>query len=167
VPQLRHILVAEDNEDDVFLLCQALRKVPNPAELHIVNNGAEAVSWLEGCGNYGDRKKFPAPDVLLLDLNMPKLNGFEVLAWIRASPEWGRLTVHVLTASSREKDVRQAYDLHANSYILKPTRLDELVAFMVALHDWHKFACLPFGVRNEAPASAEETARRLVPSGSS
>ena len=149
MPQLKHILVAEDNEDDVFLLRQALRKVPAAATLHVVGNGADVLSWLQGEAAFSDRKKFPAPDILLLDLNMPKMNGFEVLTWVRAREEWGRLIVHVLTASSRESDVRQAYDLKANSYVLKPTRLDELVAFMIALHDWHKFVWLPFGAPHD------------------
>lgn len=150
MPSLNHILVAEDNEDDVFLLRQALKKVPVPAALHVVSNGADAVVWLEGAGAYADRKKYPLPDVLLLDLNMPRLNGFEVLSWVRGNAQWSRLMVHVLTSSSRESDVRLAYELRANSYILKPTRLDELVAFLVTLHDWQKFVCLPARTRNES-----------------
>lgn len=166
MPQLKHILVAEDNEDDVFLLRQALRKVPEAAALHVVSNGAEVVAWLEGNGPFANRKEFPRPDVLLLDLNMPKMNGLEVLTWIRSQVEWSRLVVHVLTASSRESDVHQVYDLRANSYVLKPTRLDELVAFMVALHDWHKFVCLPPAEHSEAALAPGASRRPFAVAGS-
>jgi CheY-like chemotaxis protein len=165
VPNLKNILVAEDNEDDVFLLRQALRKVPEAAALHVVSHGAEVVAWLEGNEPFANRKQCPVPDVLLLDLNMPKMNGFEVLTWIRSRAEWSRLMVHVLTASSRASDVQQVYDLHANSYVLKPTRLDELIAFMIALHDWHKFVCLPSAARPETPVPPSASYRPLVTAG--
>ena len=162
MPRISHILVAEDNEDDVFLLRQALKKVPKAAMLHVVNDGAQAVAWLQGTGKYGDRKQCPAPEVLLLDLNMPNLNGFEVLEWLRHDPKWSRLMVHVLTASSRESDVRKAYDLRANSYVVKPTRLDDLAGFMAALHTWQDFVSLPFGVPNDTATVAAEGNRRFA-----
>ena len=162
MPRISHILVAEDNEDDVFLLRQALKKVPKAAMLHVVNDGAQAVAWLQGTGKYGDRKQCPAPEVLLLDLNMPNLNGFEVLEWLRNDSAWSRLMVHVLTASSRESDVRKAYDLRANSYVVKPTRLDDLAGFMAALHTWQHFVCLPAAPAKGAPTLAAEGNLRLA-----
>ena len=140
--RLTHILVAEDNEDDVFLLRQAFRKVPNAAMLHVVSDGAEAVDWLKGNGKYAERSLFPTPDLVLLDLNMPRLNGFEVLTEVRRDPRCGRTTVHMLTTSTRIDDVERAYELGANSYVIKPNRVDELVAFVAALHTWHQFACI-------------------------
>lgn len=142
MPRLTTILLAEDNEDDVFLLRQALRKVSEPATLHVVPDGMEALGWLKGVGKYADRKAHPPPEVLLLDLNMPRLNGFEVLKWIRSDAQWNQLMVHVMTASIRDADVKQVYDLRANSYVLKPTRQDELVDFLQALHLWQKFVYL-------------------------
>ncbi len=161
MPRLAHILLAEDNEDDVFLLQQALRKVSEPAALHVVPDGAEAVSWLKGIGKYTDRKVHPLPDVLLLDLNMPRLNGFEVLKWVRSDPQWNQLMVHVMTASIRDADVKQVYDLRANSYVLKPTRQDELVEFVTTIHLWHRFVYLSPTLR-PSPAFA---AKPLSPAG--
>ncbi len=133
------ILVAEDNEDDVFLLEQAFKKAEASSRLIVVPDGAQAVAYLKGEDAYVDRAEHPFPDVLLLDLNMPRMNGFEVLEWVRRNPLCSRLIVHVLTASAREADVERAYELHANSFIVKPNRLDELVAFVAALHQWHRF----------------------------
>ena len=137
------ILIAEDNEDDVFLLQEAFRKAGVASHLHVVTDGAEALSYLKNEGVYSDASKFPFPDLLLLDLNMPRVNGFEVLEWLRQQPTLGRLMVHVLTASCREEDVKRAYDLRANSFVVKPSRVDELVAFVTALHTWHRLVCLP------------------------
>jgi CheY-like chemotaxis protein len=136
------ILLAEDNEDDVLLLRQAFRKAGAASHLHVVPDGAEALAYLKGEGPHGDRSEFPFPDLMLLDLNMPRVNGFEVLEWVRQDAECGRLVVHILTSSSRDADVRRAYDLHANTFVLKPSRVDELVAFVTALHDWHRFVCV-------------------------
>jgi CheY-like chemotaxis protein len=98
---------------------------------------------LKGEGVYRDRASFPFPDVLLLDLNMPRMNGFEVLEWVRKTGECSRLVVYVLSASSRQADVQKAYDLRANSYIVKPSRMEELTGFVAALHQWHGFTALP------------------------
>jgi CheY-like chemotaxis protein len=137
------ILVADDNEDDAFLLQEAFKKAGVANRLLVVGDGLEAVAYLKGDGVYSDRAAHPYPDVLLLDLNMPRMNGFEVLEWLRKDSQCRRLVVHVLTASCRDEDVRRAYDLHANSYVMKPTRVDELVAFAATLHQWHRFTCLP------------------------
>ena len=136
------ILIAEDNPDDVVLLEHALKKAELSSRLIAVSDGLEALAYLKAEGAFADRVKFPFPDVLLLDLNMPRMNGFEVLQWARADTRCGRLMIHVLTASSRQADVELAYELRANSYTVKPTRLDELEAFVVALHQWHKFVML-------------------------
>ena len=107
-----------------------------------VSDGLEAIEYLSGEGAFADRGAHPFPDILLLDLNMPRKNGFEVLQWIRADSRCARLMVHVLTASSLDEDIQRAYELHANSYAVKPTRLDELVAYVVALNQWHGFVRL-------------------------
>jgi len=138
-----NILVAEDSPDDVVLLTHALRRAKLTSSLTAVRDGLEALAYLNGEGPFADRAAHPFPDILLLDLNMPRMNGFEVLERLRADPQCSRLTVHVLTASSRTADVQRAYELHANSYTVKPTRLDELEAFLVALHQWHRFVTLP------------------------
>lgn len=137
------ILLVEDNPDDVFLLRHAIKKAGLAAHLTSVADGEEALAYLQGEGTFADRRLYPFPDLLLLDLNMPRKNGFEVLAWVRSDARCARLMVHVLTASSRPADVEHAYELHANSYTVKPSRLDELTAFAQALGQWHKFVTLP------------------------
>jgi two-component system response regulator len=138
-----NILVADDSADDVFLLQEAFKMAEATSQLHAVNDGAEALAYLKGEGAFADREVHPFPDVLLLDLNMPRKNGFEVLEWVRGNAACSRLLVYVLTASSREADVVRAYELCANSYVIKPNRLDDLVAFVTALHEWHRFTILP------------------------
>lgn len=138
-----NILIAEDNDDDAFLLRQAFKKAATTSRLNIVSDGWKALAYLNGSGVYSDRIAHPFPDFLLLDLNMPRMNGFEVLQAVRQDARCSRLVVHVLTASSRQADIQHAYDLGANSYILKPSRVDELVSFIRSLHEWHRFVCLP------------------------
>ncbi len=153
------ILLAEDNGDDVFLLTQALRKIGWAPSFHVVSDGAEAVAYLEGSGDYGDRRRHPFPDILLLDLNMPRRNGFEVLEWIRKDSPCHGLVVHVFSASARPADVKRAYDLNANSYVVKPTSMSELIAFVSALRTWHEFVVF-------APATAGSVAVRSEASSS-
>jgi CheY-like chemotaxis protein len=138
-----NFLVAEDNPDDVFFLQQAFKKAGATDRLNAVCDGLEALAYLKGEEAYRDREAYPYPDVLLLDLNMPRLNGFELLESVRQDATHNRLVVHVLSASSREADIQRAYDLRANSYVVKPGRLEELVAFVTALHQWHHFTSLP------------------------
>src|SRR2546423_12221602 len=124
--KILNILLAEDNPDDVFLLQEAFRKAGVRHRLDVVENGLEAVAYLKGEHVYGDRHEHPFPDLMLLDLNMPRMNGFEVLEWVRQSGECAHLMVHVVSASSREADILRAYELGANSYLVKPSRMDEL-----------------------------------------
>ena len=137
------VLAAEDNEDDIFLLREAFHKAGSTSRLFTVGHGVEAVAYLKGDEAYGNRDDYPFPDVLLLDLNMPGMNGFEVLGWLRQDPRCSRLVVHVLTASARDADVQRAYQLGANSFVVKPNRFDQLVAFVAALHQWHRFTSFP------------------------
>jgi CheY-like chemotaxis protein len=151
-----HILIAEDNPDDIFILQEAFRKAGVKLGLHEACDGAEIMAYLKGEGSYGDRVRHPFPDAVLLDLNMPRVNGFEVLEWLRETEPFKRLVVHVFTASCREADVERAYDLGANSYILKPGRLDELVALASALGQWHQFLCLAPKPRVQKPVAQEQ-----------
>lgn len=143
MPKALNILVAEDNTDDVTLLRHAFKRAGLTHQLQVVSDGSEALEYLNGENAYADRSQHPFPDILLLDLNMPRMNGFEVLEQLRQNPRYKLLVIHVLTASSRDADVRRVYNLGANSYVLKPSRVDELVAFSNALDEWHQFVCLP------------------------
>ena len=133
------ILLAEDNPDDVFFFKDAYRKAGGTGEVYTVWDGVEAVAYLSAEGIFADRMQYPFPDVLLLDLNMPRMNGFEVLEWVRQNPKACGLMVHVLTSSVREADVERAYASHANGYVVKPSRVTELAGFVSALLHWHRF----------------------------
>jgi CheY-like chemotaxis protein len=102
----------------------------------MVHNGQEAIAYLKGEGSYADRNKFPLPAVILLDLNMPMKNGFDVLEWLRSQPPtFKRISTSILTASRRSEAVERAFDLGANSYLVKSTALDDLIAMIRCLRD--------------------------------
>jgi CheY-like chemotaxis protein len=122
----KRVLVAEDDPSDVFLLQRAFDAAQIPATLHFVRDGQEAIDYLEGESAFADRSTYPLPDLMLLDLKMPRLNGFDVLSWLRQKPGLKRLLVTVLTSSDQPKDINRAYDLGANSYLLKPHGTTEL-----------------------------------------
>jgi CheY-like chemotaxis protein len=110
----------------VFLLERAFAAAQVPASLYFVRDGQEAIDYLEGESAFADRTLYPLPDLMLLDLKMPRLNGFDVLAWLRQQPGLKRLLVTVLTSSDQPQDINRAYDLGANSYLLKPHNSNEL-----------------------------------------
>lgn len=151
-----NILLAEDNPDAIFLLSQAFRKAEWAPSFHSVCDGVEAIAYLEGSGVFEDREAHPFPDLMLLDLSMPRRNGFEVLEWIRRESAFPGLVVHVLSASARPADVRRAYELNANSYVVKPTSMKELVTFVLALRAWHEHVVFP-------PVSAERNQEPVLP----
>lgn len=132
IPQGAAILVAEDNEDDRFLLTEALRAAGVVQPVRFVADGGQAVAYLSGKGDYADRTRFPMPALVILDYKMPFMNGIEVLKWIRSS-SLKRLPVVILSASSLPGDVNSAYDLHVNAYLMKPSSLDALAALVRAL----------------------------------
>lgn len=137
------VLVAEDSRDDVLLLQRAFRKAGSSAQLHPVPDGLAALAYLRGESPYSDRARHPFPDLLLLDLNMPRLNGFEVLAAVRADPGLRQLAVYVLTASNLPADVERAHELHTHGYIVKPNRVDELVTLASAVSAWQRITLWP------------------------
>jgi len=120
------MLIAEDLESEVILLKVAFAKAAVRVPLNFVNDGQEAVEYLEGSGDYADRLAHPFPKILLLDLKMPRLNGFEVLKWVRTRPRLKRLAIVIFSTSAQESDVNRAYDLGVNSYVVKPLSLTQL-----------------------------------------
>ena len=130
------ILLVDDSENDLILMHAAFTKAGCNNPLQEVHNGEEAIAYLLGEGPYSDRTKFPLPTVMLLDLNMPKKNGFDVLARVRAEPVLKRLAIFILTASMRSEDVERAFDLGATSFLVKPGNLDALAAMLRCLCDW-------------------------------
>lgn len=120
------VLLVDDNADDVLLMTRAFNATSLAARLKVLGDGAAAIEYLSGAGEYADRTAHPLPALMLLDLKMPRVSGFAVLEWLRQQPALKRLPVVVLTASSQENDVSRAYDLGANSYIVKPSGLKQI-----------------------------------------
>jgi chemotaxis family two-component system response regulator Rcp1 len=135
------ILLVEDNPGDVRLTEEALTESKVRNTLHVARDGVEAIEFLRGRdGNGGGNK----PDIILLDLNLPRMNGREVLATIKADPELRRIPVVVLTTSRAEQDILETYDLHANCYIVKPVGLDEFITIVRSIDDfWLSIVRMP------------------------
>lgn len=114
-----NLLVAEDDANDRLLLQRAFRVAGTRADIIFVKDGEEAVEYLKGAAGFADRTRFPFPHLMLLDIKMPKLDGFGVLQWLRAQPGFGRLPVIVFSSSDREDDIARAHDMGANSYLVK------------------------------------------------
>ena len=121
------ILLVEDDEADILLLRRAFRNAHIANPLFEVRDGQTAIQYFSGEGDYADRTRYPIPFLILLDLRLPKLSGFEVIAWVRDRPQLANLIVVVLTASDHVPDVTKARDLGANSYLVKPGNFEELV----------------------------------------
>ena len=120
------ILLVEDNPDDVLFIERAFRSTSISAPLRVLEDGATAMDYLAGRGEFNDRAAHPLPALVLLDLNMPRASGFDVLRWLRAQPKLRRLPVVVLTSSAQDEDIARAYDLGVNSYVVKPSGLKEI-----------------------------------------
>lgn len=129
----RPVLVVDDDPDDRFLLRQAWAQAAIARPLREAVDGSSAIDYLSGAGEFADRSRFPLPILILLDIKMPNMSGFAVLDWIRASETASLLPVVMLTASTSGRDVIDAYRRGANSFLVKPTSLDELVEMLRAL----------------------------------
>lgn len=130
------ILQVDDDSNDVFLLHYAMTKVGLANPLHVAEDGKQAVAYLAGAGAFADRSKFPIPGLVLLDLKLPGLPGHEVLKWMQAHPQLGHWPTIVLSSSEDAGDIERAYQLGANSYIVKPMGIDEWVELARALSCW-------------------------------
>jgi CheY-like chemotaxis protein len=115
-----HILLVEDNEDHAELAIRAMRDLQVANTIHHVPDGEKALDYLFSRGAYSDPEKNPRPDLVLLDLRLPRVDGLDVLKTVKSTPELLRIPVVVLTSSEAESDIVQSYDYHANSYIVKP-----------------------------------------------
>jgi len=120
------ILLIEDNADDAQLVTRAFERAGLENPLRRLRDGEEAMAYLAGIGIYADRLQHPLPAVILLDLNMPKFNGYQLMVWLRTQPEIKRIPVVVLTESSDVSSINRAYDAGANSYLVKPGNSEEI-----------------------------------------
>jgi len=129
-------LLVEDNDNDVSLLRRAFLKARIVNPLHVVRNGEEAIEYLSGAGKYKNRLEYPLPSLVLLDLKMPGLDGFDVLRWIRNDADLRSLRVVVLTSSDELRDINLAYQLGANSFLVKPADFERFVEISQALNGY-------------------------------
>ncbi|MBI5827918.1 MAG: response regulator [Deltaproteobacteria bacterium] len=139
--RLIEILMVEDNPADVRLTVEAFKDAKVLNHLNVVHDGEEALAYLRRNGKYAG---VPRPDLVLLDLNLPKMDGREVLEEIKKDADLKRIPVVVLTTSNDERDILKAYDLHVNAYVTKPVALDQFVKIVEAVDDfWFSVVKLP------------------------
>ncbi len=139
------VLLVEDNPVDILLMQRAFRnQIFTNTSLQIVRDGDAAVFYLNGEGEYSDRDRYPLPAIILLDLKLPRRSGHEVLVWLKQQPELKRLPVVMLTSSSQTLDVKRAYDLGVNSYLVKPVGFASLLEMMQSFSEyWLNYTELP------------------------
>lgn len=138
------ILLVEDNPGDVRLTAEALRENKFRNKLNVVADGVEAMAYVRREGKYSDA---PCPDLILLDLNLPKKDGREVLAEIKADEDLKRIPVVILTTSKAEEDIFKTYDHHANCYITKPVDLEQFIKVVKTIQEfWLTIVSLPSGL---------------------
>lgn len=141
VGRAAEFLLVEDNPGDVRLTCEALTESKVKNNLSIVGDGLEAMAFLRREGKYADA---PRPDVILLDLNLPKKNGLEVLEEIKADSSLKRIPVVIVTSSEAEQDVLKTYDLHVNCYVNKPVDLEQFIKVVQSIETfWLTIVKLP------------------------
>jgi CheY-like chemotaxis protein len=155
-PVEKIILLAEDRGDDVLLVQKAFERAYITNPVYVVNDGEKVLQYLQGIGKFANRDEFPFPDLLLLDLKMPRMDGFEVLEWIRSQPNLNRLRIIVLTSSQNIQDVNRAYQLGASSFMVKPLDFEHYTALARSMAEfWLEHSQSP----NLAPDEKEESPR--------
>lgn len=127
------ILLVEDNPDDVALILHAFKRAQIANPLHVVTDGEQAMSYLEGSPPHDDRTRHPLPSLVLLDLKLPRRSGFEVIEAAKAQAQLRIIPIVVLTSSNQNEDMRRAYELGANGYLVKPGKRDALIEMMRAV----------------------------------
>ena len=138
------VLLAEDDPDDVLLTQLAFERARLANPLQVVRDGEEAIAYLSGEGAFADRDRFPVPILLLLDLQMPKVDGFQVLEWLRGETLLQQLPVAIMTSSDHDPHISRAYELGANSYLIKPPDATAMLNLVQRLHAY-------WLILNEAP----------------
>jgi CheY-like chemotaxis protein len=138
------LLVVEDNEDDIFFIERIFKQLDARCDLKFVRDGLEALDYLSGKGNYSDRSRFPLPTIILMDLKMPRMNGFEVLEWMQKQGEIKLIPTIVVTSSTLQEDVTRAYRLGANAVMNKPVDKDSLLQMLKTFHIyWTDYVEMP------------------------
>jgi CheY-like chemotaxis protein len=130
------ILLVEDEADDRFFFTRAAQKAGVSARIQCAGDGQEAIDYLSGNGAFADRSQYPLPDLAVVDLKLPLATGFEVLAEIRRQPRTRHLPVVILTSSQSEEDISRAYATGANSYLVKPSNLEDLLGLVRTINEF-------------------------------
>lgn len=130
------ILHVEDDSNDMLLFRHAFQKAGVNCNLQAVGDGDEAIAYLNGERQFSDRQAHPLPSLVLLDLKMPRVSGFEVLSWMRQADEYRRIPVVILTSSNHDLDVKRAYEKGANSYLVKPVDFNRLVDLVKSIQQY-------------------------------
>ena len=148
-----HILYVDDDDNDIQLANFAAPKAGLASQFHTVNSAAQALDYIQGRGPFADRAKFPMPRLVLLDLRMPRMNGLELLHWLRSQPELLGMIVIVFTASAHPADIGRACELGANAFVQKPSSQTELIYLLKLLKDFwggfHEFPRVPQSTLND------------------
>ena len=155
IPAYR-VLYVEDEDDDVFFMRDAFRRLEVAAHLDAVADGEQAIAYFEGRAPYADRTQFPLPVCVLLDVNLPVRSGFEVLAWLRAHPGFVALPVIIFSSSGRLEDRQRAEQLGATDYLLKPTSGREFTqAVKRIMETWVRSSGQTHGEPNQSQAAQQ------------
>jgi CheY-like chemotaxis protein len=130
----RPVLYAEDEENDAFFLKRAFKQAQVPNPLVVVPDGQAAIDYFSGAGIFTERSQYPIPELVILDLKMPKLSGLEVLHWIRQDASLASLPVVILSSSTQDDDMHRAYSHGANAYLIKPSDPEALQVMVKSIH---------------------------------
>ena len=130
------VLLAEDESADVFIMQRAIGKMDSPISLQVAKDGEQAIDYLAGHGEYADRERFPIPKLILLDIKMPRKNGFDVLEWLRYNHAFADVPVVMITSSSLKTDIDHANALGASAYLVKPVPTAELQKLFTATEEY-------------------------------
>lgn len=155
------ILLVEDREDDVLLVKRAFERSAFSNPFQVVRDGEEAMHYLAGEGRYSNRTEYPLPELILVDLKMPKVDGFELVRWIRRQTGFAKIPVVVLTSSDAIRDVNRAYTLGANSFLVKPLDFENFVETAKTLRKyWLGMNKAPTATRPAEAAIADSIPRK-------
>ena len=151
-PSTKKILIVEDHAADVTVIKAALRRLNYDLEVQFISDGRLALDYLAGKRPYSERASYPLPHLILLDLSLPKVSGFEILEWVRTEPNLRLTPIIILATSNRKEDIQRAYAFGANSFITKPTELDKLVQDLkLAFDHWLFGQAVPLPLQKQAP----------------
>jgi CheY-like chemotaxis protein len=137
------ILIAEDSEDDAYFLRRAMEKIGWKNPVQILTDGGEVMDYLKGDGQYEDRSRYPFPSVMFIDIKMPRVNGFEVLKWLKEHEQCKVVPTIVFSSSDEPEDIERAYQLGANAYFVKPATADKLERMLRCAYDFWGLCAKP------------------------